>query len=162
MKFRCVTRPSFRRGHLWKPSILWANDICNAKFDWFSRKETKSTYDKRPFSTREARWKCEKKFVQKSQNQESWIFAGFISQQNASKKRLGLCSIPGSTSGSRSRAWTLSKMILFHAHFWTSKFAWNRIKETIIAKDQKWRARARARARARVFFQDKCGCREVR
>ena len=31
-------------------------------------------------------------------------------------------------SGSRSRAWTLSKMILFHAHFWTSEFAWNRIK----------------------------------
>ena len=25
-------------------------------------------------------------------------------------------------SGSRSRAWTLCKMILFHAHFWTSKF----------------------------------------
>ena len=36
--------------------LIWANDICNAKFDWFSRKETKSTYEKRPFSTRESRF----------------------------------------------------------------------------------------------------------
>ena len=41
------------------------------------------------------------------------------------KKRLGSCSIPGSTSVKWSR---------FHAHFWTSMFAWNRIKETIIAE----------------------------
>ena len=36
--------------------LIWANDICNAKFDWFSRKETKSTYEKRPFSARETRF----------------------------------------------------------------------------------------------------------
>ena len=36
--------------------LIWANDVCNAKFDWFSRKETKSTYEKRPFSTRETRF----------------------------------------------------------------------------------------------------------
>ena len=62
------------------------------------------------------------KFSLKNFYRESWIFAVFISLQNASKKRLGSCSIPGSASGSRSRAWTMCKMILFHAHFWTSKF----------------------------------------
>ena len=31
-------------------ALIWANEICNAKFDWFSRKETKSTYEKQPFS----------------------------------------------------------------------------------------------------------------
>ena len=52
-------------------------------------------------------------FRTKTEVLESWIFAVFISLQNASKKRLGSCSTPGSSSGSRNRAWTHSKMIFF-------------------------------------------------
>ena len=37
-------------------ALIWANAICNAKFNWISLKETKSTYEKRPFSTRETRF----------------------------------------------------------------------------------------------------------
>ena len=48
--------PTLPQEGVFMEALIWANEICNAKFDWFSRKETKSTYEKQPFSTRETRF----------------------------------------------------------------------------------------------------------
>ena len=48
--------PTLPQEGVFMEALIWANEICNAKFDWLSRKETKSTYEKRPFSTRESRF----------------------------------------------------------------------------------------------------------
>ena len=48
--------PTLPQEGVFMEALIWANEICNAKFDWFSRKETKSTYEKRPFSTRATRF----------------------------------------------------------------------------------------------------------
>ena len=48
--------PTLPQEGVFMEALIWANAICNAKFDWISLKETKSTYDKQPFSTREARF----------------------------------------------------------------------------------------------------------
>ena len=48
--------PTLPQEGVFMEALIWANAICNAKFDWMSLKETKSTYEKQPFSTREARF----------------------------------------------------------------------------------------------------------
>jgi len=60
-----------------------------------ARRDLASSSDKKQKNQRKF---AKKSSSQKSQNQRSWNFAGFISQQNASKKRVGSCSIPGSTT----------------------------------------------------------------
>ena len=92
------------------------NEFFNSFFE-IGYSSTRSCQQQRQKTKKNQRKFVKKRSSQKLENQRSWNFAGFISQQNASKKRLGSCSIPGSTSGSRSRAWTLSKKIASNCCF---------------------------------------------
>ena len=72
------------------------NEFFNSFFE-IGYSSTRSCQQQRQKTKKNQRKFVKKRSSQKLENQRSWNFAGFISQQNASKKRLGSCSIPGST-----------------------------------------------------------------
>ena len=90
------------------------NEFFNSFFE-IGYSSTRSCQQQRQKTKKNQRKFVKKRSSQKLENQRSWNFAGFISQQNASKKRLGSCSTPGSAT------WALAVIFAQNCVFWTFK-----------------------------------------